>query len=496
MRCRSRSRRWSGILLALSMLSLLGGSTAAGLDGGALPADVRDTAAVWPIVPCRVMDTRAGDDNVGDRATPLGAGETVVIRLDVGRCDVGTDMMGVVLNVTIVNPTAASYLTLWPADGPRPLASNLNWAAGDSPKSNSVTVGTAGRIDLYNHAGLVDVVVDIDAVLLDPTARYAPSSRSHFRDDLAARLTPAELAQRRWDKDRGLTHTVALPAVAHAVAFDGTAIWTADQGGSTVRRVDPTSEAVTAQATVQGSIISLMGDGAHLWVASLVGGRDDRVSKLDPVTGASQGSTLVVFPRAMVSDGHDVWVEVSGALIRIDGNTMTVAQTIPLVGFPSGLVYDGRYLWAARGHSDRVTELFRIDPGTGVAVPVSGATMMGLVGLAFDGASVWAVGLEWQADAPSAAHVQNVTKLWRVDREANAETVVRWVGPVGGDLAYDGTDLWVLSRADLRRIDPVTGAVEAVWSAPAAMMGGQIAFDGKALWYTAAGAAAIIRRLP
>lgn len=122
--------------------------------------------------------------------------------------------------------------------------------------------------------------------------------------------------------------------------------------------------------------------------------------------------------------------------------------------------------------------------------------MMGLVGLAFDGASVWAVGLEWQADAPSAAHAQNVTKLWRVDREANAKTVVRWVGPVDGDLAYDGTDLWLLSRADLRRIDPVAGAVEAVWSAPASMMGGQIAFDGKALWYTAAGAAAITRRLP
>ena len=103
MRCRSRSRRWSGPLLALSVLGLIGGSTAAGLDDGVLPADVRDTAAVWPIVPCRVMDTRAGDDNVGDRATPLGAGETVVIRIDVGRCDVGTDMMGVVLNVTIVN---------------------------------------------------------------------------------------------------------------------------------------------------------------------------------------------------------------------------------------------------------------------------------------------------------------------------------------------------------------------------------------------------------
>ena len=51
--------------------------------GAVQPASGAGTTALLgfiPIVPCRLMDTRAGSDNVGPRSTPLGPAETYALR--------------------------------------------------------------------------------------------------------------------------------------------------------------------------------------------------------------------------------------------------------------------------------------------------------------------------------------------------------------------------------------------------------------------------------
>ena len=67
------------------------------------------------------------------------------------------------MNVTIVNPTAASNLRVHPADTATPLASNLNWVAGQSPTPNKVDVklSDGGAVRLFNQNGTVDVVGDV-----------------------------------------------------------------------------------------------------------------------------------------------------------------------------------------------------------------------------------------------------------------------------------------------------------------------------------------------
>jgi hypothetical protein len=68
----------------------------------------------------------------------------------------------VVLNVTVTNPTAASYLIVWPDGTTRPLASDLNWPAGATvPNLVVVKLGADGAIDLFNGYGTTDVVVDV-----------------------------------------------------------------------------------------------------------------------------------------------------------------------------------------------------------------------------------------------------------------------------------------------------------------------------------------------
>jgi hypothetical protein len=118
-----------------------------------------------PITPCRVTDTRPTPDTVGPRATPIGAAgvHTVQITGTNGNCTIPSDATAVTMNVTIVDPTAPSYLTIWPSTSPRPLAASLNWVAGQAPTPNAVTsgLGTTGAISLYNHVGTVNVIIDI-----------------------------------------------------------------------------------------------------------------------------------------------------------------------------------------------------------------------------------------------------------------------------------------------------------------------------------------------
>ncbi len=119
-----------------------------------------------PITPCRLVDTRPGDDHVGARPTAIGANEVVTLAVwgTNGNCTIPTTATGIATNTTAVNPTAGSFLTVYPADAnPRPKASNLDYLAGSPPTPNEVTVGlsAAGAIDVYNLAGTVDVIVDI-----------------------------------------------------------------------------------------------------------------------------------------------------------------------------------------------------------------------------------------------------------------------------------------------------------------------------------------------
>jgi hypothetical protein len=64
--------------------------------------------------------------------------------------------------VTVVNTTAASYLTVWPDGTTRPTASDLNWVAGQTvPNRVVVKLGANGMVDVYNLAGSTDVVIDV-----------------------------------------------------------------------------------------------------------------------------------------------------------------------------------------------------------------------------------------------------------------------------------------------------------------------------------------------
>jgi hypothetical protein len=86
-----------------------------------------------------------------------------------GNCNVPVDATGVVMNVTAVDPTQPSFLTVFPAGVVRPLAPNLNFVAGQAPTPNAVTVDVpaSGQVSFYNNEGTVNVVADIVGYYVD-----------------------------------------------------------------------------------------------------------------------------------------------------------------------------------------------------------------------------------------------------------------------------------------------------------------------------------------
>jgi hypothetical protein len=120
-----------------------------------------------PLVPARIMDTRSG---TGGHAGVMHTGESFTLQVSGGSKEGGglsgvpaSGASAVVLNVTVANGTAPSYLTLFPSDAPAmPTASNLNFVAGQTvPNRVMVKLSSSGQVTIYNAQGNVDVIIDV-----------------------------------------------------------------------------------------------------------------------------------------------------------------------------------------------------------------------------------------------------------------------------------------------------------------------------------------------
>jgi hypothetical protein len=125
-------------------------------------SDLMATGAQFtPTTPARITDTRAGS-GFPNAGKTLGPGNTLNVQV----AGVGgvpkTGVTDAVMNVTATNATESSFLTVWPTGGPQPVASDLNWVAGQTvPNLVVVKLGSDGAVQVFNAAGSVDVVVDV-----------------------------------------------------------------------------------------------------------------------------------------------------------------------------------------------------------------------------------------------------------------------------------------------------------------------------------------------
>ncbi len=111
-----------------------------------------------PATPLRLVDTRVG---LGvDTRLPVGAGETIEVDVPAsGYRDAQVE--SAVLNITAINGSAKSFLTVFPGDVAQPLASSLNFEAGEIRANLVVSkVSANGTIRIFNRSGEVHIAVD------------------------------------------------------------------------------------------------------------------------------------------------------------------------------------------------------------------------------------------------------------------------------------------------------------------------------------------------
>ncbi|HVR99678.1 MAG TPA: hypothetical protein VMW27_23845, partial [Thermoanaerobaculia bacterium] len=89
----------------------------------------------FTLTPCRVVDTRNPNGPLGGPALT----GNVLRNFDVrGACGIPATVESLAVNVTLVNPTFSGFLRIYPAGNSAPVASILNFSAGQTRNNNAI----------------------------------------------------------------------------------------------------------------------------------------------------------------------------------------------------------------------------------------------------------------------------------------------------------------------------------------------------------------------
>jgi hypothetical protein len=249
---------------------------------------VGESAALMSLTPARLADTRPGFATVDGQFAGQGArsaGSTLELTV-AGRGGVPADAAAVALNVTVAEPIGSGFVTVFPCGSTQPLASNLNFTAGDViPNAVIAKVGAAGKVCLFVSNG-TQLIVDVNGYF-PSTSSFHSMNPARVLDTRAGQATIDGLQQGDGLRAPGsvtqlqITGRASVPADATAAVLNvtvteaqgagfvtvypcGTAIPTASNinyvAGSTVANL------VVAKIGAGGAVCLYSNQGTHLVV--------------------------------------------------------------------------------------------------------------------------------------------------------------------------------------------------------------------------------------
>lgn len=121
--------------------------------------------SVSPVVPARLLETRAGQITTDGASQAIGrvaANSTTTLKVT-GRGGVAADADAVLVNVTAIKPATSAFLTIYPCGDDQPTAANLNAPANGVVNNLTLArVGTNGTICIFSNTE-TDLAVDVAA---------------------------------------------------------------------------------------------------------------------------------------------------------------------------------------------------------------------------------------------------------------------------------------------------------------------------------------------
>ena len=126
-----------------------------------LPAPTPPVATAFhTLPPCRIVDTRNAPGPDGAPALQAGGVRSFALA---GQCGIPMTAKSVAANLTVTQPTAGGYLTVFPSGSVPPLASAINFSAGQTRANNSVLrLGDGGAVSVLSAtSGTVHLILDV-----------------------------------------------------------------------------------------------------------------------------------------------------------------------------------------------------------------------------------------------------------------------------------------------------------------------------------------------
>ena len=174
-----------------------------------------------PVAPRRLADTREADCG----CTDLG-GSTIRVAI-AGRAGVPANATAAAITLTVTNTGGNGFATVYPAGTGLPVASNLNWRAGETRANGAIVQLNDGAIDVYVSSGS-DVIVDVAGAFVPAGAtatsgRFVPLAPTRLIDTRPEDPQPADTVRR-------IPLPAGVPSDALAVAVNVTITETGGYG--------------------------------------------------------------------------------------------------------------------------------------------------------------------------------------------------------------------------------------------------------------------------
>lgn len=258
----------------------------------------------------------------------------------------------------------------------------------------------------------------------------------------------------------GAEALVSVAAGPRGVAEYAGSIWVACTRGGLIQRVDPRTNAITAEIRAGERPVTLVTAGGALWASVLNGepSSDDTVVRLDAETNAVDLKVAVPVFHNIAAGAGAVWVVDSlGVLRRVDAATGQLTEAVAAGADTVGLAADDNAVWGIRGNG----VVWRYPTSAGELVEAD-------LGVTVPGRSRAAIGPEGLVVAvPGTVLVLDPDRLVRLTELAlPGMTLVN-------DLFETDTDVWLsanlkdlaleLDGGAVLRLDPVTLEIRDVY---------------------------------
>ncbi len=136
------------------------------IDGYFVPAGDAANLAFYPVIPCRIADTRSATGPFG--GPTISAGESRTFLPGQSVCNIPPTARAYSLNFTAVPKNSLSFLTTWPSGQDQPFVSTLNSLTGEIVANAAIVpAGTNGGVSVY--------VTDTSDVIIDVNGYFAPT---------------------------------------------------------------------------------------------------------------------------------------------------------------------------------------------------------------------------------------------------------------------------------------------------------------------------------